>query len=79
MARVTLLIGLTNGLEIDCPINSREEAEHVLNQLRTSEDLVRLPGVCYVRHSGSTELGARGIVDVHPEHVTYTQILGVEE
>jgi len=79
MARVTLLIGLTNGMEVDCPIDSREAAEQVLQKLRTSDDLVRLPGVCYVRHSGSSELGARGIVDVHPNHVTYTQILGVED
>lgn len=79
MARVTLLIGLTNGQEIDCPVNSREEAQHVINQLRTSDDLVDLPGICYIRTSGSSELGARGIVAVHPDQVVYTQILGVDE
>lgn len=26
MARVTLLVGLQNGLEVDCPVNSREQA-----------------------------------------------------
>ena len=34
MARVTLLIGLTNGQEIDCPINSRDEAQQVIEELR---------------------------------------------
>jgi hypothetical protein len=66
-------------MEVDCPTDSREAAEQVLQKLRTSDDLVRLPGVCYVRHSGSSELGARGVVDIHPAHVAYTQILGVDE
>ncbi len=79
MARVTLLIGLTNGQEIDCPINSRDEAEQVINQLRQSDDLVRLPGICFIRASGSSELGARGVVAVHPHQVVYTQILGVDD
>ncbi|MFQ3611466.1 MAG: hypothetical protein SNJ72_08230 [Fimbriimonadales bacterium] len=79
MARVTLLIGLTNGQEIDCPINSRDEAEAVINQLRQSDDLVRLPGICFIRTSGSSELGARGVVAVHPHQVVYTQILGVDD
>jgi hypothetical protein len=60
MARVTLLIGLTNGQEIDCPINSRDEAQQVIEELRRSDDLVNLPGICFVRTSGSSELGARG-------------------
>lgn len=79
MARITLLIGLSSGLEVDCPINTREEAEQVLNELKTTTGLQRLPGICFVRHAGSTELGARGIVHVHPQHVAYTQILGAEE
>lgn len=79
MARVTLLIGLTNGMEVDCPINSREEAEQVLDALRNATVLTRLPGICYVRHAGSTELGARGVVAVHPHQISYTQILGVDD
>lgn len=79
MARVTLLIGLANGLEVDCPINSREEADQVLKTLQDGDSLTKLPGVCFVRHAGSTELGARGIVHVHPEQISYTQILGVDE
>jgi hypothetical protein len=79
MARVTLLIGLSNGQEIDCPINSREEAQQVIEQLRRSDDLVDLPGICYIRASGSSELGARGVVAVHPQQVVYTQLLGVDE
>lgn len=79
MARVTLLIGLTNGQEIDCPINSRDEAQQVIEELRRSDDLVNLPGICFVRTSGSSELGARGVVAVHPNQVVYTQILGVDE
>jgi len=79
MARVTLLIGLTNGLEVDCPINSRDEAESVLKSLQDGKSLTKLPGVCFVRHSGSTELGARGIVHVHPELISYTQLLGADE
>jgi hypothetical protein len=79
MARVTLLIGLTNGQEIDCPINSRDEAQQVIEELRRSDDLVNLPGICFVRTSGSSELGARGVVAVHPHQVVYTQILGVDE
>jgi hypothetical protein len=79
MARVTLLIGLTNGQEIDCPINSRDEAQQVIAELRRSDDLVNLPGICFVRTSGSSELGARGVVAVHPHQVVYTQILGVDE
>ncbi|MER3402846.1 MAG: hypothetical protein C4336_02055 [Armatimonadota bacterium] len=79
MARVTLLVGLTNGMEVDCPINSREEAERVIDSLRKSTELTRLPGICFVRHSGSTELGARGVVAVHPDQVVYTQILGVDD
>ncbi|MCS7300796.1 MAG: hypothetical protein NZ556_04495 [Fimbriimonadales bacterium] len=79
MARVTLLIGLTNGQEIDCPINSRDEAQQVIDQLRQSDDLVNLPGICFIRASGSSDLGARGVVAVHPHQVVYTQILGVDE
>ncbi|NUL81611.1 MAG: hypothetical protein HUU60_02675 [Armatimonadetes bacterium] len=79
MARVTLLVGLQNGLEVDCPVNSREQADEVLGNLKSSDKLVRLPGICFVRRSGSTELGARGLVDVHPLHVSYTQILGADE
>jgi len=79
MARVTLLIGLTNGQEIDCPINSRDEAQQVIEELRRSDDLVNLPGICFIRTSGSSELGARGLVAVHPHQVVYTQILGVDE
>jgi hypothetical protein len=79
MARVTLLIGLTNGQEIDCPINSRDEAQQVIEELRRSDDLVNLPGICFVRTSGSSDLGARGVVAVHPHQVVYTQILGVDE
>lgn len=79
MARVTLLIGLTNGQEIDCPINSRDEAQQVIDELRRSDDLVNLPGICFIRTSGSSELGARGVVAVHPNQVVYTQILGVDE
>ncbi|MCX7992981.1 MAG: hypothetical protein N2651_04855 [Fimbriimonadales bacterium] len=79
MARVTLLIGLTNGQEIDCPINSRDEAQQVIEELRRSDDLVNLPGICFIRSSGSSELGARGVVAVHPHQVVYTQILGVDD
>jgi hypothetical protein len=79
MARVTLLIGLTNGQEIDCPINSRDEAQQVIEELRRSDDLVNLPGICFIRTAGSSELGARGVVAVHPHQVVYTQILGVDE
>lgn len=79
MARVTLLIGLTNGQEIDCPINSRDEAQQIIEELRRSDDLVNLPGICFIRASGSSELGARGVVAVHPNQVVYTQILGVDE
>ena len=39
MARVTLLVGLTNGMEVDCPINSREEAEQVIESLRQATEL----------------------------------------
>jgi hypothetical protein len=40
---------------------------------------VNLPGICFIRTSGSSELGARGVVAVHPHQVVYTQILGVDE
>ncbi|MCW5934699.1 MAG: hypothetical protein KIT45_10465 [Fimbriimonadia bacterium] len=79
MARVTLLIGLTNGLEVDCPVNSREEAEQVMKNLNENDNLQKLPGVCFVRRSGANELGARGIVHVHPDQIAYTQMLGVDD
>jgi hypothetical protein len=53
--------------------------EQIIEQLRRSDDLVDLPGICFIRASGSSELGARGVVAVHPHQVVYTQILGVDE
>lgn len=78
MARLTLLIGLV-GTEIDCPVNTRAEADAVIEELRTSPRLVRLPGVSFIKASHTLEMGSRGVICVHPAHVQYTQILGVDD
>ncbi|GMV37296.1 MAG: hypothetical protein AMXMBFR61_18040 [Fimbriimonadales bacterium] len=78
MSRVTLIIGLTSRVELDCPVNSREEAEQVLASLK-GKDLVKVPHLTYAKLQGETELGSKGVTYVNPEAVAYSQILGTEE
>ncbi|MEI6511750.1 MAG: hypothetical protein WCO51_00545 [bacterium] len=79
MARLTLLIGLI-GIEVDCPVNTREEAEKVIEDLRSpTAALVRLPGVSFIKTAGVMEMGSRGVITINPAHVMYTQILGVDD
>ena len=78
MARVTLIIGLTSRVELDCPVNSREEAEQVLHSLR-GNDIVKVPHLTYAKLQGESELGSKGITYVNPQAVAYSQILGADE
>jgi hypothetical protein len=78
MARVTLIIGLASQIEIDCPVESREEADKVVESL-TGDKLVKLPRASFAKIQGTAELGSKGVTFLMPGNVVYTQILGAEE
>jgi len=76
--RVTLIIGLNSAIELDCPVESRAEAQQVLESLRGS-DLVKLPRVTYSKVQGTEGLGVKGVVFVNPANIAYCQILGADD
>jgi hypothetical protein len=78
MAVLTLLIGVV-GMEIDCPVDTREQAEEVIKDLKNSTTLVRLPGISHIRPAGTMDMSSKGVINVNPSQVQYTQILGVDE
>ena len=60
-------------------MHNRDEAEQVITNLRDGDKLVKLPGISFIKIAGSMDMGSRGVISVHPKHVMYTQILGVDE
>jgi len=78
-SRVTLIISLTNGIEIDCPVQTREEADTVVAEIGKALGSVKLPRTSFARRIGSDELGSKGVTFVNPPCVAYCQILGAED
>lgn len=78
MARVTLIIGLANQTEVDCPVESREEAQRAIESFKGA-DLVKLPRPSYTKVQGSETIGVKGVVFLQPTNITYCQILGADD
>jgi hypothetical protein len=77
--RVTLIIGLTNGTDIDCPVESREEADKVIESIRSGGNMVRLSRASFAKRQTMSEIGSRAVTYVNPSCVAYCQVLGAEE